>query len=76
MDDKVKLNQEWLNDVYGDLYKKVEGYELTLREMVQILLKDSDNTALRGAIEATTNLELDDRALVALDVDFTETETG
>lgn len=76
LDDKVQLKKEWLNDGYGDLYKEGAGYELSLRELAAILLVDSDNTALRGAIEATANLDLDDRALGALDVEFSLTENG
>lgn len=76
LNDRITLKQEWLNDGYGSLYEKGAGYELTLGETVEILLRESDNTALRAIIEATKDLELDDRALGALDVEFSQTDSG
>jgi beta-lactamase class A len=76
LDDKVALKQEWLNDGFGSLYEKGAGYELTLGELAEILLKESDNTALRAVIEATADLEINDRALGALDVEFSQTDSG
>lgn len=68
---KVKLKQEWLNDGFGELYKKGAGYELSLEEAVRIMLVESDNTALRVVLESATDaLELKDRALGSLDIEF------
>ena len=49
--DTVTLQQSHLDDSYGNLYKKGVGYQLTLGEVVQIMLLDSDNTALRVLAE-------------------------
>ncbi len=77
LDKKVALKQEWLNDGYGDLYRKGAGYELSLREAAQILLTDSDNTALRMILDTTeTALNTEDRALGSLDVEFTAANDG
>jgi len=71
LDNKIQLKQEWLNDGYGELYKKGVGYELTLNDAVQILLRESDNTALRAILDTTTPaLSDDDRALSALDIEL------
>ena len=45
--DTVTIQQNQLDDSYGNLYKKGAGYRLPLSEVVQIMLLDSDNTALR-----------------------------
>jgi len=73
---KVQLKQEWLNDGFGTLYQKGAGHTLTLEEALEILLTESDNTALRVLIDATANLELENRALGALDIEFTASEDG
>lgn len=73
LDKKRPLKQEWLNSDYGELYKKGMGYELSLREAAKILLSESDNTALRMIIDATANLQIEDRALGALDIEFSQT---
>lgn len=70
---KVQLKQEWLNDGFGDLYKRGVGYELTLGEATKIMLTESDNTALRVVAASTeTALENKDRALGSLDIEFSE----
>jgi beta-lactamase class A len=46
LDKTVSLKKEWLNNEYGTLYQKGEGYEVTLREAAKLALKESDNTAL------------------------------
>lgn len=76
LDKKVALKQEWLNDGYGTLYQKGAGYELTLREALKIMLKDSDNTALRVLIDANKGLPLENRALGSLDIEFDATSDG
>ena len=45
LDTKVALKKEWINDQYGELYKKGEGYQISYRELIKLMLKDSDNTA-------------------------------
>lgn len=71
----IALKPEWLNDGFGTLYQKGVGYELTLKEAVEILLVESDNTALRAIIESNDSvLELDERALGSLDIEFSTEE--
>src|SRR3989344_2377626 len=45
LDDKVKIKREDLNSIYGTLYQN-EGAELTVKELIQQTLKNSDNTAV------------------------------
>lgn len=74
IDKTLVLQPEWLNDRFGDLYKKGAGYELTQRNAARIMLTDSDNTALRAVLSVTeTALETDDRALGSLDIEFSTT---
>lgn len=71
----VALKEEWLDEGFGTLYQKGAGYELSLREAAQIMLIESDNTALRTIIAATDQvLDLENRALGALDIEFTQGE--
>jgi len=72
LDKTVKLKKEWLNSEYGTLYKKGEGYPVTLREAAQLTLKDSDNTALLliwDQIKPLTSKPEHD-ALNYLDIDY------
>ena len=72
LDSTVTLKKEWLNDGYGTLYSKGEGYQLSLRDAARILLEESDNTALRAILDATDGkLETTDLALGSLDIEFT-----
>lgn len=50
--DTVTIQESNIDSSYGNLYQKGVGYELTLGETVQIMLLDSDNTALRVLAEA------------------------
>lgn len=75
-DQKVALKQEWLNDGYGELYKKGVGYEISLEEAVKLMLTNSDNTALRVLTAATETLDIDNRALGALDVEFSRDQAS
>lgn len=78
LDKKITLKKEFLNSDYGQLYEKGEGYELTLRDAVDILLKDSDNTALM-AIDSeltTSGFNSDDGAINSLDLSFDIVEEG
>ncbi|MFZ2494810.1 MAG: serine hydrolase [Candidatus Saccharimonadales bacterium] len=72
LDDEVTIKQEWLDDGYGELYKKGAGQTLTLRELVELTLEQSDNTAL-NAIQSIVDEHDDDKtksAYDSLDVDF------
>lgn len=71
LDKKVILQEQWLDPGFGDLYKKGSGYELTLRDATKIMLRDSDNTALKAIATSTvSSLRPEERALNALDVDI------
>lgn len=71
LDETITLKQEWLNDQYGELYKKGAGYQLTLREAVKIMLKDSDNTALKAVSASLGNrLTSDQNVFSSLDMDY------
>jgi len=72
LDQEVPLKQEWLDTRYGELYKKGAGYTRTLRELVVIMLEDSDNTAL-NAVQSFVDDNDDDATKSvydSLDVDF------
>lgn len=73
---KISLRPEWLNGGFGSLYEKGPGYELSLEEAAEIMLKESDNTALRALISANEQLQLNDRALSALDIELTTHADG
>lgn len=71
IDTKIPIEESWLDDRFGELYKKGAGYELTLREAAQLALKSSDNTAIAMIIANSRHL-LDpiDNSLTYLDADF------
>lgn len=72
MNKKIALKKEWLNSDYGDLYKKGEGYELTLEKAAELTLRDSDNTALLMIWSELEKVKLDDNnlAMYYLDVEY------
>lgn len=76
LDKEISLQSSWLNDSFGDLYKKGEGYKLTLREAAKIMLEQSDNTALQAVVNtnALTPLNQEDSALNALDVELKQNQ--
>ncbi len=73
LNDKVKLKAEWLDGGFGELYKKGAGYELSYRDLTKIMLKDSDNTALKAiALSIQGILPIDQSPFQFLDIDFTQ----
>lgn len=73
LDDTVALRQEWLDDQYGELYKKGAGYSLTLREAVKIMLEQSDNTALKAvSSKLGGSLNSDQNVFASLDMDYVQ----
>lgn len=68
----VTLQPEWLDENYGQLYKKGAGYKISIQDAINIMLKDSDNTALKliGA-QIEGKLPKDESSLNYLDVDLT-----
>lgn len=72
LDSSVTLKKEWLNSEYGDLYKKGEGYSISLREAAKLTLINSDNTALLASWDAveSSKLSASDTSLYYLDVEY------
>lgn len=69
---QLRLKSEWLDSSYGNLYKKGAGYTLTLEEAIEIMLEDSDNTALKAVASETEGyLPAGESALNYLDLDLT-----
>lgn len=46
LEDNLTLSKYDLDSFYGDLYKKGIGYNSSIRELLTILIKKSDNTAM------------------------------
>ncbi len=75
LDDQITLEESWLNSEYGDLYKKGAGYKLTLRQAAEIMLKESDNTALAAISMSLEGKAQDvDNPLTYLDLDYNQNE--
>ncbi len=45
LDEKIILEEQDLDPMFGQLYQKGAGYSLSIKQAVKILLYDSDNTA-------------------------------
>ncbi len=76
LDEKISLKKEWLDDGYGELYKKGVGYTLTIREFAVLMIENSDNTALK-AVQSVVDAHkssLKTGAYDALDVDYIDDE--
>jgi beta-lactamase class A len=74
LDQKVSLREDWLDSAYGTLYKKGSGYSLSIKELNDIMLKESDNTALKGIafILNETNLAPELKPYNFLDIDYSQ----
>jgi len=72
LDTKVPLKKAWLNDEFGSLHLKGEGYKLSYREAARLALRDSDNTALLmlSELEARFPHNGSDQAINALDIPY------
>lgn len=71
LDKPVALKKEWLNDQYGDLYKKGEGHSLTLRQAAKIMLEDSDNTAAQMISSKLLEvMPINDKLLSFIDIPY------
>lgn len=76
LDTRIPLDESWLDNRYGELYKKGAGYELTLREAAQLALAQSDNTAVTMVIAKSRDLlEPTENVLTYLDVDFSRPDS-
>ncbi len=47
-DPKIKLTKDMIDNRFGDLWKKGEGYEINLKDAVRMGLENSDNTAVKA----------------------------
>lgn len=67
----VAIKEDWIDKNFGNLHEKGAGYELTIREAAEIMLKESDNTALYAVVSQTEGLlSPTDSVIDALDMDF------
>jgi beta-lactamase class A len=55
--DTLVVKKVHLNSDFGSLWKKGEGTKLTIKELVELLLIDSDNTAYNVLIDVVTSKE-------------------
>lgn len=70
LDDTVTITESELDGGYGDLWKKGAGAQYTLRQLAQMALEQSDNTAAHAIFDHTTNLlNEENQSLAQLDVD-------
>ncbi len=68
-DYKVKLTKDMLDNRFGDLWQKGEGYELDLDEAARLALEKSDNTAAKALGTIITQEDFDD-VYLGVDVDL------
>ena len=72
---KVKLTREMIDNRFGDLWKKGEGYEIGLDEAARLALVYSDNTAAEALAPAITQEDFDD-VYEGLDIDLQIASSG
>lgn len=69
------LSDEMLDTEFGDLYKRGAGTQLTLKEALEIMLKDSDNTALNLVAKAVEGVvQPEEGPFNFLDADFVQND--
>jgi beta-lactamase class A len=73
LDDEITIREEWLDDGFGELYKKGAGHKLTLREATEVMLRDSDNTALKAvSISMMGLVPIENNPFNSLDAEFAQ----
>lgn len=60
LSDKYILTEEDLDENFGDFYKQGAGKEFTLKELLEVMLKYSDNTAMRALFSSMRSIGVDD----------------
>jgi beta-lactamase class A len=71
LDQIITLQPEWLDSDYGTLYQKGAGYKLSLRQAAQIMLEESDNTALKAVATYISNkLNENENVLASIDTPY------
>lgn len=74
-DIKVRLTKQMLDNRFGDLWQKGEGYEIGLDEAAQLALEKSDNTAAE-ALGAFITQDAFDDVYEGIDIDLEITSSG
>lgn len=60
LDDDYSLEELDLDANFGDLYKAGPGEDVTVGELLKIMLEQSDNTALNGLVSVFSRIGIDD----------------
>lgn len=58
MRDTIVLKKEFIDESFGNLWKRGEGIEISIQEVLEICLKDSDNTAYKMLFSLVNETEL------------------
>lgn len=74
LDDKLTIKKDELDKGFGNLWEKGEGATFTVKELLDYLLKESDNTAYNVLFDALTAEEVMD-VYDNLDVEINSRET-
>lgn len=60
LDSQYTVRPEDLDDNFGDFYKTAEGNTYTIRELMRIMLENSDNTASAALVRALREIGFED----------------
>lgn len=74
-DPTLTIKKEFIDDEFGDLWKKGEGYKLKSSEAVRLALVESDNTAAKVLSEHVTDEDFQ-AVYEALDIDLRADKNG
>lgn len=72
INEKVRITKDELDDKFGDLWKRGEGAEISLKEALSLLLTESDNTAykiLNNRLTLRDHLEVYEKLDIEIGVD-------
>lgn len=77
LDAMIPLQQDWLNNSFGDLYKKGVGYQISPRSAAKEALTKSDNTAALLLFDQMTKAQNTNtpNLLGFIDANYGETQT-
>lgn len=77
LDRQVVIKEEWVDNRFGDLWKKGAGTKITIRQAIRYALVDSDDTAIK-TIRGTLGdlIPTNETILNQLDIDFPYTIDG
>jgi beta-lactamase class A len=54
LEQNITIKEEYLDSGFGTLYEKGAGYNITVRELLTYLIKESDNTAFYALLDVTS----------------------